>query len=116
MVFYQIGREIEANLYKYESVVQLNAPTSKKEVQKLNGMLTALNRFISKSSRHALPFYRLLRNEPEFEGTPKCKRAFESLKKVLVAPSVLTRPLQKKPILIPVNLEEGGKCCHNLRT
>lgn len=113
MVFYQTGREIEANLYKYEYVVQLNVPTSKKEVQKLNGMLTALNRFISKSAQHALPFYRLLRNESEFEGTPKCKRAFESLKKVLVTPPVLTRQIQKKTILIPGSLEGGGKCCPN---
>lgn len=48
--FYLIERGIEANPYKCEAVIQMNLSMSKKEVQKLNDMLTTLNIFILKSS------------------------------------------------------------------
>jgi hypothetical protein len=34
---------------------------------KLIGMLTSLNRFLSRSTQHTLPFYKLLRKEVIFE-------------------------------------------------
>lgn len=61
--FYLTERRIEANSYRCESGVQMSVSTSKKEVQNLNDMLTALNRFFSKSAQHALSFYMLLRKE-----------------------------------------------------
>lgn len=48
MGFYLNKLEIKANPHKCKVVVQMSAPISKKEVQKLNGMLTTLNRFMSK--------------------------------------------------------------------
>lgn len=51
--FYLTERGIEANPEKCEAVIQMSAPTLKKEVQKLSGMLTSLNKFISKSAQHA---------------------------------------------------------------
>lgn len=57
----------------------MNAKNLKKEIQNLNGMLTALNKFILKF-KHALSFYMLLRRKAEIEWTPECKKAFESLK------------------------------------
>lgn len=43
-------RGIKVNHDKCEAVVRMSAPTSMKEVQKLNVMLTPLNMLISKSS------------------------------------------------------------------
>lgn len=65
----------------------------KKEVQKLDGMLTTLNWSISKLDQHAFPFYRLLRKKIELERTVDCEEAFESLNKTLVTSPVLTQPL-----------------------
>lgn len=96
MWFYLTERRIEANPDKYEAIVQMSAPTLKKEVQKLNEMLTVINRFILKFSQHTFPFYRLLRKNSKFECTPECKRALKSLKKVLVTSLVPTRPLPEK--------------------
>lgn len=56
-------------------------------------MLIALNKFISKFVKHVFLIYRLLRKESQFEWTPKCKRAFISLKMELTMPPVLIRPL-----------------------
>lgn len=88
--FYLTERGIETNYDKCEVVVHMNVSTLKKEVQKLNGVLTTLKRFISKSAQHVFPFYSLLRKEEKFEWTPKYKKEFESLKKVLATPSILT--------------------------
>lgn len=60
---------------------------------KLNEILTALSRFISKSAQHALPFFILLKKEANFELTPKCEEAFNKLKDILSQPPVLSRPM-----------------------
>lgn len=48
--FYLTGRGIEPNLDKCKSLIRVEEPTTKKKVMGLNGMLEALNKFISKSS------------------------------------------------------------------
>lgn len=69
--FYLTKRGIEENLDKCDIVIQINPPKSKKEVMKLNEMLTAFNRFFLKSAQHTLPFCKLLKKEAQFEYTPK---------------------------------------------
>lgn len=60
-------RGIETNPNKCVEVIQVAAPTTKKEEIKLNGILTALNRLILKFVQDAFPFYKLLKNEAFFE-------------------------------------------------
>ncbi|XP_050211797.1 uncharacterized protein LOC126661956 [Mercurialis annua] len=62
-------RGIEANPEKIEAVMNMKAPSSVKEVQKLNGRVTALGRFMK-----------------------ECNTAFEELKVYLSTPPVLGRP------------------------
>jgi len=50
---------------------------------KLNGILTTLNRFISKSAHHALPFFKPLWKEENVEWTPECEEALSKLKNIL---------------------------------
>lgn len=59
----------------------MKAPTTKKDIQIFNGMLNALNMFISIFAQLVWPFYKLLRKQIEFKGNSKCNDAFESLKK-----------------------------------
>lgn len=56
-------------------------------------MLISLNKFISKFAQHTLLFYRLLRKKDDFERTHDYEKAFESLKRFLATPTVLTRSL-----------------------
>ncbi|MCI56105.1 hypothetical protein A2U01_0077356 [Trifolium medium] len=66
----------------------METPSSKERIMKLNGMITALNRFISRSTQHALPFYKLLRKEVSFEWTAEYEEAFNQLKKALSQPPI----------------------------
>jgi hypothetical protein len=50
----------DANPKKVEAIEQLQSPQTRKEIQKLVGMMTALNRFISKLGERGISFYKLL--------------------------------------------------------
>jgi hypothetical protein len=58
--FYLTEREIEANLDQCDIILKMETSSSKEWVMKLIGMLTSLNRFLSRSTQHTLPFYTLL--------------------------------------------------------
>lgn len=90
--FYLTERGIEDNPNKCEVVIQMKAPTSNKNIQKLNGMLIALNMFISRFIQWELPFYKLLRKQTEFEWNAEFNDVFESLKSIIATQLVLTRP------------------------
>nr|GEU61586.1 reverse transcriptase domain-containing protein [Tanacetum cinerariifolium] len=50
---------------KVEAVLDLLSPKCLKDVQKLNGKLANLNRFMSKSAEKSLPFFKTLKKEKE---------------------------------------------------
>jgi len=50
-------RGIEVNLDQIRAINNLQPPQNPKEVQKLTGMSTALNRFISRSTDRCRPFF-----------------------------------------------------------
>ena len=57
---------IEANPDKCRAVLEMELPSSKERIMNLNGMLTVLSSFVSRSAQHALPFFRLLWKETNF--------------------------------------------------
>ena len=68
-------RGIEANPDKIGAILDIEAPTSIKDVQKLTRRLAALGRFISKSGEKCLPFFKTLKNDPRsLHGMKKAKR------------------------------------------
>jgi hypothetical protein len=54
------SRGIEVNPNKVEAIEKLQPPRTRKEIQKMAGMMAALSRFISKLGEHGMAFYRLL--------------------------------------------------------
>ena len=52
---------IQACPDKAEAVTTLPSPKCLKEVQRLNGKLASLNRFLSKSAEKSLPFFKTLK-------------------------------------------------------
>jgi hypothetical protein len=60
------SRGIDANPKKMEAIENLQPPQTKKEIQKLAGMMAALSRFISKLEERGMPFYRLLCKADDF--------------------------------------------------
>jgi hypothetical protein len=60
------SRGIGANPKKVEAIDKLQPPRTRKEIQKLAGMMAALSRFISKLGEWGMPFYKLLRKADDF--------------------------------------------------
>ena len=54
-------RGIEANPKKVRAILEMASPKTAKEVQKLTGRITALNRFVSKATDKCLPFFKTLK-------------------------------------------------------
>ena len=77
MLGYIIGPEgIQANPEKMKSIISMVEPSTKKEVQKLTGRISALNRFISKLAERSLPFFRALRGGDKVEWGLEQSEAF----------------------------------------
>ena len=71
---------IEVNPNQIKAINNLHPPCNPKEVQKLIGMMVALNRFISRLVNRCWPFFQLFHKWKNFEWTKECIDAFKELK------------------------------------
>ncbi|KAI0502322.1 hypothetical protein KFK09_017269 [Dendrobium nobile] len=78
-------RGIEANPEKIKALRDMLPPRNIKEVQRLNGRIAALSRFLARSGDKYLPFFKILRGARSsgFQWTDKCQEAFEQLRTYL---------------------------------
>jgi hypothetical protein len=58
---------IKANPDKINTIVNMKPPQSRKEVQRLIGRITALNKFMAKLAERSLPFFKVLGGFGKFE-------------------------------------------------
>src|SRR4051812_7877816 len=59
--FMVTNRGIEANPDKIQAILDMEEPKTLHDIQKLNGKITALSRFLAKGAERALPFLKLLK-------------------------------------------------------
>jgi hypothetical protein len=85
-------RGIEANPEKVRVVLEMEAPKTTKQLQRLTGRIAALNRFISRSTDKCLPFFKILRKA--FMWSEESEEAFRKLKEYLANPLLLSRPTE----------------------
>ena len=85
-------RGIEANPLQLKAILQLSAPTSKKEIQQLIGRLAALGRFISLFTDWLKPLFNTLRGAKRAEWDEQCDQALVEIKQYLTNPPVLVSP------------------------
>nr|XP_009387907.1 PREDICTED: uncharacterized protein LOC103974748 [Musa acuminata subsp. malaccensis] len=78
-------RGINVNPDKVWAIIDMQAPRAIKELQRLNGRLAALSRFLSRSGDRCLPFFRALKNPQEFAWTAECGEAFAHIKEHLAS-------------------------------
>ena len=83
---------IEVNPDQVKAINSLQPPRNPKEVQKLTGMIAALNQFIFRLADRCRPFFQLLNKWKRFEWTEECVLAFQQLKEYLSQPPVMSRP------------------------
>ncbi|GJW05121.1 hypothetical protein Tco_1563977 [Tanacetum coccineum] len=72
-------------LDKVEAVLGLPSPKCLKDVQRLNGKLASLNRFLSKSAEKSLPFFKTLKKcikKSDFQWTAEAETTFKQMKKI----------------------------------
>jgi len=59
-------RGIEANPDKIRAILQMQSPTTIRDVQKLTGCIAALGRFMSRLADKCLPFFKVLKRKTLF--------------------------------------------------
>lgn len=87
-------RGIEADPKQLTVVQNLRAPTTIKEVQRLIGMVAALNRFIRRSGDLYRPFFQAMKTSRQrFIWTEECEQSLQTLKDYLSRALLLVTPI-----------------------
>ncbi|GJU15522.1 reverse transcriptase domain-containing protein [Tanacetum coccineum] len=114
----QIGRNLEEGMFlgykvnaeglkvcpdKADAVFSLPSPGCLKDVQKLNGKLASLNRFLSKSAEKSLLFFKTMKKyikKGDFQWIQEAEVAFKQMKKLIAKLSMLTAPKEKEELIM----------------
>ncbi|GJR78642.1 reverse transcriptase domain-containing protein [Tanacetum coccineum] len=101
---YQVNTKgIKICLDKVDVVLSLQSPKCLKDVQKLNGKLASLNRFLAKSAEKSLPFFKMLKKctkKSDFLWTEESESAFKQMKELIAKLPMLTTPEEKEELII----------------
>nr|GEY11416.1 reverse transcriptase domain-containing protein [Tanacetum cinerariifolium] len=88
---------------KVKAVLYLPSPKCLNDVQKLNGKLASLNRFLSKPTKKSLPFFKTLKKctkKSDFQWIPKAEGTFKEMKQSIAELPMLTTPKEKEELII----------------
>jgi hypothetical protein len=96
------AKRIEANPDKIRAIGEMEEPKTKRDIQKLNGQVEGLNRFISRSAERSLPFFKALKGKGVIEWGPEQSKAFAELKDYIKKMATLSPPSPSEPLLLYV--------------
>ncbi|GJZ77987.1 reverse transcriptase domain-containing protein [Tanacetum coccineum] len=88
---------------KVDAVLSLPSPKCLKDVQKLNGKLASLNRFLAKSAEKSLPFFKTLKKctkKSDFHWTEEAESAFKQMKQLIAKLPTLTALEEKEELIV----------------
>ena len=88
------SRGIEANTNKIKVMLDMLPPSNIKDIQRLNGRIVALSRFVSMANEKCQLFFQFLKKA--FQWDAHCKEAFIALKTYLSSPPVLVSPSERE--------------------
>ncbi|GJT27997.1 reverse transcriptase domain-containing protein [Tanacetum coccineum] len=94
---------IKANLIKVQALTSLKRPKTIKEVQSLNGQLASLNRFLAKSAKKSIPFFKTLKECLKmkiFMWTKEADKAFEDIKEYIEKLPTLVAPKARESLIV----------------
>ncbi|GJX66956.1 reverse transcriptase domain-containing protein [Tanacetum coccineum] len=90
-------------LDKVDAVLSLPSLKCLKDVQKSNGKLASLNRFLAKSAKKSLPFFKTLKKctkKSDFHWTAEAEEAFKQMKQLIAELPMLTAPMEKEELIV----------------
>ncbi|XP_019199956.1 PREDICTED: uncharacterized protein LOC109193556 [Ipomoea nil] len=93
-------RGIEPNPEKVQAIIDMQPPTTVRDLQRLTGRLAALSRFLSKAADKTVPFFEAMKKKEGFAWTAECQQSFEELKQYLSTPPVLSTPQVGEPLFL----------------
>jgi hypothetical protein len=102
------AKRIEANPYKLKVNKEMEEPKTKKDIQKLDGRVAALNRFISRSAERSLPFFKALKGKCTIEWGPEQSKSFAELKEYIEKMAILSPPSPSKPLVLYVSASKAA--------
>ncbi|GJT94149.1 reverse transcriptase domain-containing protein [Tanacetum coccineum] len=88
---------------KVDIVLSLPSPKCLKDVQRLNGKLASLNRFLAKSAEKSLPFFKTLKKstrKSDFHWTTEVEEAFKQMKQLISELPMLVAPMENKELIV----------------
>ncbi|GJR86850.1 reverse transcriptase domain-containing protein [Tanacetum coccineum] len=88
---------------KVDAVLSLQSPKCLKDVQRLNGKLASLNRFLAKSAEKSLPFFKTLKKctkKSDFLWTEEAEAAFRQMKEHIAKLPMLTAPEEQEELIV----------------
>ncbi|XP_026420294.1 uncharacterized protein LOC113316297 [Papaver somniferum] len=107
---------IEVDPAKVHAILDMPSPATIKDVQKLNGQLATLGRFISRSSDKCKHFFDILKKGAKFAWTQECEEALKGIKEYLIKLSILQKPKPGEELLICLAVTKNDLSTVLLRT
>ncbi|GJS37030.1 reverse transcriptase domain-containing protein [Tanacetum coccineum] len=99
---------------KVDDVLSLPSPRCLKDVQRLNGKLASLNRFLAKSAEKSLPFFKTLKKctrKSDFYWTTEAEEAFKQMKQLIAELPMLVAPMEKEELIITPRVFRYKRIC-----
>ena len=98
---YMIDQQvIEVNPDKIWAILQMQSPTTVKDVKKLTGCVATLSRFMSNLADKCLSFFKVLKRKTPFGWDDEAEKAFQRLKGYLEKLPQMVSPSSKEPLLL----------------
>ncbi|GJT13270.1 reverse transcriptase domain-containing protein [Tanacetum coccineum] len=94
---------IRANPSKVKAITNVEQLKTLKDVQSLNGKITALSRFLSKGVERSLPFFKVLKSSTDkknIQWTQEAKATLQEMKKFVEILPTLTAPIQGEVLMM----------------
>ncbi|GKA97874.1 reverse transcriptase domain-containing protein [Tanacetum coccineum] len=88
---------------KVDAVLNLPSLKCLKDVQKLNGKLASLNRFLAKSAEKSLPFFKTLKKctkKSDFHWTAEAEEAFKQMNQLIAELPILAAPMEREELIV----------------
>jgi len=93
-------RGIEANPEKINTIMNMEAPASIKDVQKLTRCMAALNRFLLRLGKRGLPFFKPHKKQDKLRWSQEAADALKNLELHLQSPPILMAPMPGEELLL----------------